>query len=607
MSSNLQHDLQQKTNQEMKQNTKQDFQQESKQSTQSINQSMKLGVVLRVEKYRLTLLSTAILCGLTACNQTNIESLQGSEKEAHTELLEQEMMADRQASQQLQKQSRMHSKQLNYAALSSAPVSSRVIEPPVVAEKINTENYSVSLSNPVKQVSNNPLSTFSVDVDSGSYSNMRRFINHGQLPPKDAVREEAFINYFNYQYSTPERIDTPFKVHSEVANAPWNNQRQLLKIGIKGFEIAKADLKAANLVFLLDVSGSMNAADKLPLLKTSLTMLTKQLDENDSVAIVVYAGAAGVVLPATAGNDQQTITNALNKLAAGGSTNGAQGIELAYQIAQENFKEGGVNRVILATDGDFNVGTQSIDKLKEMIAQKRESGIALTTLGFGQGNYNDALMEQLANIGNGQHAYIDNINEARKVLVDEISSTMQIIAKDVKIQVEFNPQQVAEYRLIGYQNRLLANEDFNNDNVDAAELGAGHTVTALYEITLINTQNKYIDASRYQTNALTETSSDHLNDQELAYVKVRYKQPNSDVSQLISQPVMVVDKVTKQSDDFKFASAVAGFAQLLKGAKYTGQWQYQDVINLAVESKGEDPFGYRAEFIQLVRTASALQ
>jgi len=607
MSSNLQQDLQQKTNQEMKQNAKQDFQQESKQSTQSISQSMKRGVVLRVEKYRLTLLSTAILCGLTACNQTNIEPLEGSEKEVHTELLEQEMMADRQVSQQLQKQSSMQSKQLNYAALSSAPVSSRVIEPPVVAEKMNTENYSVSLSNPVKQVSSNPLSTFSVDVDSGSYSNMRRFINHGQLPPKDAVREEAFINYFNYQYSTPERIDTPFKVHSEVANAPWNNQRQLLKIGIKGFEIAKADLKAANLVFLLDVSGSMNAADKLPLLKISLTMLTKQLDENDSVAIVVYAGAAGVVLPATAGNDQQTITNALNKLAAGGSTNGAQGIELAYQIAQENFKEGGVNRVILATDGDFNVGTQSIDKLKEMIAQKRDTGIALTTLGFGQGNYNDALMEQLANIGNGQHAYIDNINEARKVLVDEISSTMQIIAKDVKIQVEFNPQQVAEYRLIGYQNRLLANEDFNNDNVDAAELGAGHTVTALYEITLAKTDNKYIDESRYQTNALTETSTDHLNDQELAYVKVRYKQPNSDVSQLISQPVMVVDKITKQSDDFKFASAVAGFAQLLKGAKYTGQWQYQDVINLAVESKGEDPFGYRAEFIQLVRTASALQ
>ena len=567
-----------------------------------------------MKKYRLTVLSGAILCTLAACNQPNMGNLKdndkGNEKAQRIELLEQQQMAIGDGAEY--QATKSQADQLSDTAIVSSSVLSKAIEPPTknlqagITEN-NSEHYLISLSNPVKQVESEPLSTFSIDVDSGSYSNMRRFINHGQLPPTDAVREEAFINYFNYHYSAPNEIDRPFKLQTEVANAPWNNQRQLLKIGIKGFEVAKADLKSANLVFLLDVSGSMNAADKLPLLKTSLSMLTKQLDEHDSVAIVVYAGAAGVVLPATAGNDQQTITNALKKLAAGGSTNGAQGIELAYQIAQKNYKEGGVNRVILATDGDFNVGTQSIDKLKEMIAKKRESGIALTTLGFGQGNYNDALMEQLAQIGNGQHAYIDNINEARKVLVDEISSSMQIIAKDVKIQVEFNPQQVAEYRLIGYQNRLLASEDFNNDKVDAAELGAGHTVTALYEITLSNTHNKYIDASRYQTDSLKGQSENQLNNQELAFVKVRYKQPNSDLSQLITQAVMLDDQPTAVSDDFKFASAVAGFAQLLKGAKYTGQWQYQDLIKLAVESKGEDLFGYRAEFIQLVRTAEALQ
>jgi len=477
----------------------------------------------------------------------------------------------------------------------------------MIQTDINNENYLTSLQNPVKQVNIDPVSTFSIDVDTGSYSNSRRLLNRGQLPPSDAVREEAFINYFNYNYRGPTETTSPFNVHTEIGNAPWNKQRQLLKIGIKGFEIEKTDLKAANLVFLLDVSGSMSAPDKLPLLKTSLTMLTKQLDENDSVAIVVYAGAAGVVLPATAGNERLAITTALNQLEAGGSTNGAQGIELAYQIAQKNFKEEGVNRVILATDGDFNVGIHSIDKLKALIAKKRETGIALTTLGFGQGNYNDGLMEQLANVGNGQHAYIDNLNEARKVLVDELSSTLQVIAKDVKIQVEFNPQHVAEYRLIGYQNRLLANEDFNNDQVDAAELGAGHTVTALYEITLVGSESKQIDELRYQDKKSSQSDKINSNISELAFVKIRYKQPNSDDSQLLSQAVIMPMDHAQTSDDFKFASAVAGFAQLLKGAKYTGQWQYEDCANLAQQNKGDDLFGYRAEFIQLVRTASALQ
>ena len=593
--------------------------------------------------FKLTTLSLLMLASLTACNQSGAEKNKQKDKQVKVEVVndvinegEQKQIIVEQAQQdqgdvyqsELKNHHVLQSKERHVARIASTKKMVQTkpsslanhfivneplpVELPAFSTTEDREHYLSSLSNPVKQVSVDPVSTFSIDVDTGSYSNSRRFLNNGKLPPNDAVREEAFINYFNYNYASPTNLDVPFKVHTEVGNAPWNEQRQLVKIGIKGFEVAKVDLKSANLVFLLDVSGSMNAPDKLPLLTSSLTMLTKQLDEDDSVAIVVYAGAAGVVLPATSGNNHQIITQALNQLSAGGSTNGAQGIELAYQIAEKNFKKGGVNRVILATDGDFNVGTQSIDKLKALIAKKRQTGIALTTLGFGQGNYNDGLMEQLANIGNGQHAYIDTINEARKVLVDELTSTMQIIAKDVKIQVEFNPQQVAEYRLIGYQNRLLANEDFNNDKVDAAELGAGHTVTALYEVTLVGANNKQIDDLRYQDfNSQTKHNSKEkpstLNNQELAFVKVRYKQPNSDISQLISQPIFAQELNRSTSKDFQFSAAVAGFTQLLKGAKYTNQWQYQDCIDLAIENKGEDYFGYRAEFIQLVRIAQVLQ
>jgi Ca-activated chloride channel family protein len=556
----------------------------------------------------ITAIALAVLAG---CNQTKIDNKEhalqhdvATPNEPQIEAMEVNE-SSAQAQQALVRHRVMSSKQA--MTLLPRPIMSMPVEPFVLSDQQNNENYLASQQNPVKQVVVDPVSTFSVDVDTGSYSNTRRFINNGKLPPADAVREEAFINYFNYDYAAPTNTDTPFKVHSEVGSAPWNNQRQLLKIGIKGFEIPKNELKAANLVFLLDVSGSMNAPDKLPLLKTSLTMLTKQLGEEDSVAIVVYAGAAGVVLPATAGNDQLAITSALKKLAAGGSTNGAKGIELAYEIAQKNFKKEGVNRVILATDGDFNVGTQSIESLKELIAKKRETGIALTTLGFGQGNYNDGLMEQLANIGNGQHAYIDNINEARKVLVDELSSTLQIIAKDVKIQVEFNPQQVAEYRLVGYQNRLLANEDFNNDKVDAAEIGAGHTVTAIYELTLADSANKYIDDLRYKTTHSDNNQPHAAPNQELAFIKVRYKKPNSDTSELISQAVLTNTLNTPTSSDFKFSSAVTGFAQLLKGAKYTNQWQYEEIAELATQNKGEDLFGYRSEFIQLVKTAAVLE
>lgn len=572
---------------------------------------------------RLTVLSLAVTVGLTGCEQSAPHET--DEQQAQTNSAQKTNQKDEQQLE-LQVQTKQRQNAISYAAIPQAipqampqgmmhesvamhrpilqPMPPAPIDDVTFESEQDRENYLKSQQNPVKQTVTEPVSTFSIDVDTGSYSNTRRMLNMGQLPPSDAVREEAFINYFDYDYSAPETISTPFKVHTEVATAPWNEHRQLLKIGIKGFEVEKADLKAANLVFLLDVSGSMNAPNKLPLLKTSLTMLTKQLDENDSVAIVVYAGAAGVVLPATKGNDQQAISAALDKLAAGGSTNGEQGIELAYQIAQQNFKKEGINRVILATDGDFNVGMQSVDELKELVAAKRKTGVALTTLGFGQGNYNDGLMEQLANIGNGQHAYIDNINEARKVLVDELSSTMQIIAKDVKIQVEFNPQQVAEYRLIGYQNRMLASEDFNNDKVDAAELGAGHTVTALYEITLADSEHKQIDELRYQS----EINEKQTARNELAFVKVRYKEPDAEQSKLLTQAISndKIQPLSQASFDFKFAAAVAGFAQLLKGAKYTGDWQYEDCAKLATANKGIDTFGYRSEFVQLVNNAAAL-
>lgn len=485
-----------------------------------------------------------------------------------------------------------------------------VLPPPIIApihtETPNTEKYSDDPENELKLTKTQPVSTFSIDVDTGSYTNSRRMINMGKLPPSDAVRIEEFINYFDYQYQAPSKLNTPFNLYTEVAASPWDQNRQLLKIGLKGFEIEKSALKDANLVFLLDVSGSMNSENKLPLLKRSLLMLSKQLDQDDTVSIVVYAGAAGVVLKPTKGNEIHEISMALDKLQAGGSTNGGQGIKLAYQLAQQNFKKNGVNRVILATDGDFNVGTQSIDALKEIIKKNRKSGIALTTLGFGRGNYNDALMEQLADIGNGNHAYIDNINEARKVLVDEISSTMQIIAKDVKIQVEFNPDQVAEYRLIGYQNRQLKQEDFNNDKVDAGEMGAGHTVTALYEITLADSKNKQIDDLRYQNKQVSESN---LKSNELAFIKLRYKAPSSEKSNLLSKVIMRSDIKTDSqqlSNSLGFSAAVSGFAQLLKGGKYMQDFTYQDVISLAKLNKGVDEFGYRAEFIQLVRAVEAL-
>ena len=470
-------------------------------------------------------------------------------------------------------------------------------------EITSRENYQSLNENGIKQVITSPLSTFSIDVDTGSYANVRRYLNQGSLPPVNAVRVEEMLNYFDYQQQTPADKTHPFSVKTEMMTAPWNNDRKLLKIALKGYELPKSELGHSNLVFLLDVSGSMNSPHKLPLLKRSLTLLTNQLNEHDRVSIVVYAGAAGIVLKPTAGNQQATITRALNQLNAGGSTNGGQGIELAYNIAQEQFIKGGINRVILATDGDFNVGTSNIDTLKKLIAKKREQGITLTTLGFGQGNYNDYLMEQIADVGNGNYAYIDNINEARKVLVDQLSSTLKTIAHDVKIQVEFNPNTVSEYRLIGYENRALANEDFNNDKVDAGEIGAGHQVTALYELTLTDNDNQTIDPLRYKKTSIKNKT---INNNELAFVKLRYKLPEQTTSQLIEQTITRDLLIDSPSQSFKFASSVAAFAQSLKSGKYLKDYSLEDMITLANANKGDDNFGYRSEFIQLLRSAKSL-
>ncbi len=467
------------------------------------------------------------------------------------------------------------------------------------------ENYAQIDTNPLRLVSEHPVSTFSIDVDTGAYSNLRRILNEGRLPPAGAVRVEELINYFDYAYARPSNVEQPFSINTEIARAPWNSQRLLLQIGIKGYEVAAAERKAANLVFLVDVSGSMQDQNKLPLLKRALRLMTRQLTAQDQVSLVVYAGAAGVVLEPTPGNQQARIEAALERLAAGGSTNGAGGIRAAYAMARQGFVEGGINRILLATDGDFNVGTVDFDTLVGLVEREREAGVSLTTLGFGAGNYNDQLMEQLADAGNGNHAYIDSLNEARKVLVEQLSGTLQTIAKDVKIQVEFNPEVVAEYRLIGYENRMLRREDFNNDQIDAGEIGAGHTVTALYELSLRNSEAGLIDPLRYgRAAAPLPVSSD-----EAAFVRLRYKAPGGNRSRLIESPVIVPDSDAelRASTELRFAAAVAAFGQLLRGGDYLGEFGFSDILALAARSRGDDPQGYRGEFLGLVKLADSLQ
>lgn len=473
------------------------------------------------------------------------------------------------------------------------------------SEPVDRENYAHIEENAIKRVSEDPVSTFSIDVDTGAYANVRRFLQQGSLPNRDAVRVEELINYFSYQYAAPRSLEQPFSVTTEMAASPWNDKSHLLHIGIKGYEKPASELPASNLVFLVDVSGSMNSPDKLGLLKSSLTLLSKQMREEDRVAIAVYAGAAGMVLEPTPGNQTAKISAALNQLSAGGSTNGGAGIRLAYNLAEQSFIKGGVNRVILATDGDFNVGTTNFEALKQLVEEKRKTGIALTTLGFGTGNYNDHLMEQLADAGNGNYAYIDTLNEARKVLVEEMGSTLLTIAKDVKIQIEFNPAVVSEYRLVGYENRMLNREDFNNDKVDAGEIGAGHTVTAIYEVVMQGSDGNSVEPLRYSS----ESKARKGNSNEIAFLRLRYKQPDADKSRLIEQPLYkgdIIRQLGHTSDNYRFATAVAGFGQLLRGGKYTGDFDYDDVLELARQSRGNDHFGYRGEFLQLVGLADSL-
>lgn len=474
-------------------------------------------------------------------------------------------------------------------------------------EDFNREGYDHISENKFLKVAENPLSTFSIDVDAASYSNVRRFLNNGQLPPAGAVRIEEMVNYFHYEYPQPDNNE-PFSINTEISDAPWNKEHKLVLIGLQGKKIPTDNLPASNLVFLIDVSGSMSDPNKLPLVKASMKMLVDQLREQDKVAMVVYAGAAGLVLPPTDGSQKNKIKEAIDKLESGGSTAGGAGIKLAYKTAKEYFVKGGNNRVILCTDGDFNVGESSDDAMERMIEEERKSGVFLTVLGYGMGNYQDSKMQKLADKGNGNHAYIDGISEAKKVLVNEFGGTLFTIAKDVKLQIEFNPAKVQGYRLIGYENRMLAKEDFNDDKKDAGELGSGHTVTALYEVIPVGIESdflKSVDSLKYQKNVVPLSKSSH-ND-EILTVKFRYKAPDGDVSKMIEHPVR--DKqiaIGKTSENFRFAASVAQFGMLLRNSAFKSSASFDNVLSLARKAKGSDDEGYRAEFVRLVESAQLL-
>lgn len=467
----------------------------------------------------------------------------------------------------------------------------------------NTEEYNHIVENEFLASLENPLSTFSIDVDNASYSNARRYLNNGQLPPKDAVRIEEFVNYFNYDYPQPKGED-PFSINTEISDCPWNQDHKLVHIGLQGYELSKEQMPPSNLVFLLDVSGSMGSYNKLPLLKRAFKLLTEQLREEDKVSIVVYAGASGLVLPPTSGIDKNTIIAALDKLNAGGSTAGTAGIQLAYQTAESTFIKNGNNRIILATDGDFNVGVSSTSELVRLIEEKRKSGVFLSILGLGMGNYKDGRMEQLADNGNGNYAYIDSFEEAKKVFVQEMGGTLHTIAKDVKLQIEFNPAHVKEYRLVGYENRKLKNEDFNNDKKDAGDLGAGHTVTAIYEIIPTNSENTSagkVDPLKYQDRSVKRWAKV---DPDWMTIKLRYKQPNEDVSKLLE--ITAKDNgipLQSTSNNFRFSAAVASFAMTLRDSNFKGNANYDNVLELAQGAIGDDKNGYRKEFLDLIKKA----
>ncbi len=475
---------------------------------------------------------------------------------------------------------------------------------PMPMPRDNTEKYQHLAANPIHQTATDAVATFSIDTDTGSYANVRRFLNNGQLPPTDAVRIEELINYFNYDFSQAKRLaNAPFLVSTETVAAPWRTPNRIIKVAIKADDptIAKQSaLPPANLVFLVDVSGSMSDNDKLPLVKSSLKMLTKQLRPQDTISIVTYAGHTQVALPATKGSDTDKILAAIEQLDASGSTNGEAAIKLAYQQAKTHYKKDGINRILMMTDGDFNVGVSGVNEMLDIIRRERDSGVSLSTFGFGEGNLNDHMMEQVADNGNGNYSYIDSLSEAKKALVDEMSATFNTVAKDVKVQVEFNPNTVKEWRLIGYENRVLEKEDFNNDKVDAGELGAGKSVVALFEITPVGQQG-WLDDSRYQARAISNTSKNT----ELGFLKLRYKAPNSSTSTLLTLPI--AHQTQQPSSDLAFALSVASFGETLKQSKYMGNWQLNDSKRLAQANLGNDPQGIRREFIKLIDLANTLQ
>lgn len=497
------------------------------------------------------------------------------------------------------------------ARIASQPQPSAVM--PVPADPIplaqeNRDRIEAFDTNPVRSALEHPVSTFSVDVDTASYAFVRSSLKSGILPQADTVRVEEMINYFPYDWPGPRDAATPFNATVSVMPTPWNDQTKLMHVAIKGYDLQPAEKPASNLVFLIDTSGSMNQPDKLPLLKNAFRLLVDRLTEKDTVSIVAYAGSAGTVLAPTEGSRKEEILAALDRLDAGGSTAGEAGLRQAYRLAQENFIDGGVNRVMLATDGDFNVGQTSDEDLERLIEEKRASGVFLSVFGFGRGNYNDRMMQTIAQNGNGVAAYIDTLAEAEKTLVQEASSTLFPIAKDVKIQVEFNPATVTEYRLIGYETRALAREDFNNDRVDAGDIGSGHSVTAIYEITPKGSPAQLIDDLRYRE-AKTGDAPGIAHGGEYAFVKIRYKRPHEDVSTLIETPVTAANEIAAfdaAGQDQRFSVAVAAFGQKLRGADQTAGLGYDRIIDIATAARGADPFGYRAEFLQLVRLASAL-
>lgn len=555
--------------------------------------------------FRLGLGALLLSSALAACSHNNTPSNRVEEADTSAELTQDAMtpaMAVKVA-EHLQRQPAPQ--MLSKHRMAGTAVAARSMQPqqPVfIPQNENRERYAEIDSNTIKRTSEEPVSTFSLDVDTGSYAVVRRHIQHGQLPPANAVRVEELVNYFNYSYPEAQDKDHPFAFESELSDNPWNTNRQVLRISLAAWKQPIDNLPPNNLVFLVDVSGSMHAADKLPLLKASLKLLVQQMRAQDSVSLVTYAGQSAVVLEPTSGDQKRKIVAAIDSLGAGGGTHGAAGLKDAYRLAREHKKDGGINRVLLATDGDFNVGLSDTKSLVDYISKQSKDGITLSTLGFGQGNYNDHLMEQLADNGDGNHAYIDTLMEAKKVLMEQVGATLYTVAKDAKIQVEFNPNKVSEYRLLGYENRLLREQDFNNDKIDAGDIGAGHTVTALYEIALVGSEGERLGKRRYSE---TQTPDSEHSD-ELAWVKLRYKPRGSESSMLLEYKVKASDHSTA-SPDLKFSSAVAAWAQWLRQPESTSDVSIKDIVALAESAKGADPQGYRAEFIQLAKLSAALK